>query len=137
MVCGFSEGKTVFIGLMMTKAYLESKPNDTMTLRVPAAYRKPGRYPTRYRVVHDASTKRTRIEVFVQWYNHVHHDSAIRFVTPDDRHTGREHAILANGQQVYSRAKARQPERWTKQTRNWSPIPALRLNPEQHLRTDA
>ena len=63
MVYGFSEGKTVFIGLMMTKASLESKPNDTMTLRVPAAYRKPGRYPTQYRVVHDAATKRTRVEL--------------------------------------------------------------------------
>lgn len=45
----------------MTKADLESKPNDRKAIRVPAAYPKPGRYPTAYRVVHDAMTKRTRI----------------------------------------------------------------------------
>ena len=63
MVYGFYDGKMVFIEPMMTKAYLESKPNDTMAIRVPSAYPKPGRYPTQYRVVHDAATKRTRVEL--------------------------------------------------------------------------
>ena len=63
IVYGFYDGKMVFIEPMMTKAYLESKPNDTKAIRVPAAYPKPGRYPTSYRVVHDAATKRTRIEL--------------------------------------------------------------------------
>ena len=69
------------------------------------------------------------VERFVQWYNYDHQHSAIRFVTPQDRHTGREPAILAARQHVYERARAKRPERWSGATRNWTPITTVRLNP--------
>lgn len=67
---------------------------------------------------------------FVHWYNHVHQHSAIRFVTPADRHTGRDVAILAARHVLYTAARARTPARWRGATRDWSPITTVRLNPE-------
>ena len=65
----------------------------------------------------------------MQWYNHDHQHSAIRFVTPEDRHTGRELAILAARQQVYARAQQTHPARWSGPMRNWAPVLTVRLNP--------
>ena len=72
------------------------------------------------------------VAAFVHWYNHVHHHSAIHFVTPDDRHTHRDLAILAQGDVVYRAAQAQHPERWSRGTRNWARITTVRLTPEQH-----
>jgi len=69
---------------------------------------------------------------FVYWYNYKHFHSAIRYVTPDARHSGAEKAILANRHKVYVAAKARTPIRWSRGTRNWTPIGAVRLNPVKH-----
>ena len=55
--------------------------------------------------------------------------SGIRFVTPDDRHAGREHEILAQRARVYEAARSRRPDQWTRETRNWTPIEIVRLNP--------
>lgn len=66
---------------------------------------------------------------FVNWYNGQHLHSGIRFVTPDDRHEGREQRILEKRGEVYRQARARRPERWIRATRNWSPIATVRLNP--------
>ncbi len=68
---------------------------------------------------------------FVAWYNTEHLHSAIRFVTPDDRHFGRETAILKDRQRVYERARRQQPQRWTGPTRAWTPVGAVHLNPER------
>jgi putative transposase len=68
---------------------------------------------------------------FVAWYNAEHRHSGIRFVTPAERHDGREHAILANRARVYERARRRPPNRWSGSTRNWSPAPAVLLNPKR------
>ena len=66
---------------------------------------------------------------FVHWYNHEHRHSAIRYVTPAQRHDQREDGILANRRRVYERAKRRRPSRWTGRTRNWTPVNAVFLNP--------
>lgn len=71
------------------------------------------------------------VDEFVCWYNTCHLHSAIRFVTPDDRHYGREHDILANRQFVYKQARHRHPNRWSGQTRNWNPVLLVRLNPHR------
>jgi transposase InsO family protein len=68
---------------------------------------------------------------FVQWYNQEHHHSALRFVTPDDRHFGREEAILAERHRIYERARHRRPDRWSGGTRNWTPTGPVYLNPQQ------
>ena len=70
------------------------------------------------------------------WYNDDHQHSGIRFVTPSQRHDGREQAILAHRDQVYRRAREKHPERWSRHTRNWSPIETVRLNPARPRRSD-
>ena len=70
---------------------------------------------------------------FVQWYNHEHRHSAIRFVTPGERHAGLDTALLSKRVEVYEAAKARHPERWSGTTRNWQPITVVYLNPDQHV----
>ena len=52
-------------------------------------------------------------------------------MTPDDRHTGRDLALLAARHLVYERARARSPERWSGDTRNGNPINVVALNPER------
>lgn len=70
---------------------------------------------------------------FVASYNTEHRHSAIRFVTPDDRHFGREHALLAERREVYQRARDRHPERWSRDTRNWTPMGPVRLGSPPNL----
>jgi transposase InsO family protein len=89
---------------------------------------RPG-YPHHGFVSLDAA--RAWVENFVRWYNEDHQHSAIRFVTPDDRHFGHEGAILANRRAVYERARARNSDRWSGGTRNWNPIETVILNPRK------
>ncbi len=69
------------------------------------------------------------VEKFVAWYNGEHRHSGIKFVTPDERHFGREQNILKARVAVYERARAARPERWSRATRDWSPEGPVRLNP--------
>jgi len=81
--------------------------------------------------LHDA---RAWVERFVAWYNTEHRHSALRFVTPEQRHQGHDRALLANRERVYEAARQRHPERWSGDLRNWSPIDSVVLNPEpRHL----
>jgi putative transposase len=66
---------------------------------------------------------------FVAWYNGEHLHSAIRYVTPNDRHARKDVRILAARHRVYGAAHARTPRRWTRQTRNWTPVGPVALNP--------
>jgi transposase InsO family protein len=68
---------------------------------------------------------------FVQWYNHDHRHSGIRYVSPAQRHAGEDHAILAARHALYLQARALNPARWSGKTRNWSPIGTVTLNPER------
>ena len=67
---------------------------------------------------------------FVAWYNGEHHHSAIRYVTPDERHYGLERDILARRHQLYQRARTSWPQRWTRSTRNWTPVGSVVLHPQ-------
>ena len=78
----------------------------------------------------DRTAARAWVAAFVRWYNTQHLHSAIRFVTPDDRHAGRDTALLLARRAVYLRARHRTPERWSGAVRNWEPINAVRLNPD-------
>ena len=71
------------------------------------------------------------VDAFVHWYNTEHLHSEIRFVTPEDRHSGRDVARLGKRQEVYEQARQKNPCRWTKQLRNWEPIETVRLNPDR------
>jgi hypothetical protein len=74
----------------------------------------------------------SRILVFARdrWYNNAHRHSSIRYVTPVERHLGFDRQILEQRKAVYEAAKQKHPERWTGNTRNWSPIETVWLNPE-------
>ena len=78
---------------------------------------------------------RAWVTAFVAWYNAEHRHSGIRFVTPDQRHDGRENDVLANRVRVYERARRRHPNRWSRGTRNWTPAPAVFLNPKRDQET--
>ena len=67
---------------------------------------------------------------FVSWYTSEHRHSAIRYVTPDERHAGADVAILARRHALDEQARRRKPERWPRQTRNWTPIGTVMLNAE-------
>jgi len=66
---------------------------------------------------------------FVRWYNEEHLHSSIRFVTPSDRHDGHERSLLEARERVYEAARQRNPERWSRGTRNWTPLREVTLNP--------
>ena len=74
---------------------------------------------------------RAWVRWFVEWYNHEHLHSGIRFVTPAQRHAGEDVQILQQRHAIYEAARARHPERWTGSTRNWSRVDEVRLNPER------
>jgi putative transposase len=69
---------------------------------------------------------------FVAWYNGEHLHSALRYVTPNDRHERRDASILAQREALYGAAKDKTPRRWTGPTRNWTPIGDVTLNPEKN-----
>lgn len=85
-------------------------------------------YPTKPFASIEAA--RTWVSAFVRWYNMQHLHSSIRFVTPADRHTGRDVDILTARQAVYNAARTERPDRWSGAVRNWNPIEEVRLNPE-------
>jgi len=66
---------------------------------------------------------------FVQWYNDEHHHSAIRYVTPNQRHRGEEGHLLEQRKAVYERARQQNPQRWSGKTRNWNLVEEVWLNP--------
>lgn len=77
----------------------------------------------------DLAAARAWVRAFVRWYNTEHLHSAIRFVTPDDRHAGRDVARRAARHLVYERARDKTPDRWSGNTRNWTPVNVVELNP--------
>jgi transposase InsO family protein len=79
----------------------------------------------------DIANTRNWVEGFVDWYNHEHLHSGIKFVTPVQRHQGDDQAILANRKKVIEEAKSKHPNRWSNQTRDWSMVTEVKLNPEK------
>ncbi|WP_444943943.1 IS3 family transposase [Microbulbifer sp. ZKSA006] len=71
------------------------------------------------------------VEEFMRWYNHEHLHSGIRYVTPADRHAGKDTVLLSNRNKVYQLARERNPLRWSGDTRNWRPIGSVALNPQR------
>jgi hypothetical protein len=79
----------------------------------------------------DLDAARAWAAAFVRWYNVEHRHSGIRYVTPAQRHAGDDHAILAARHALYIQARDRNPARWARSTRNWSPVGPVTLNPER------
>jgi putative transposase len=69
---------------------------------------------------------------FTRWYNYEHKHSKLRFVTPHQRHTGQDKAILEKRQERLEVAKAANPGRWgNRDVRNCTPVGPTTLNPEK------
>jgi len=66
---------------------------------------------------------------FVNLYNTEFLHSGIKFVTPHQRHYGLDIKLLEKRNEVYKKARAQKPERWSKGTRDWSWIDQVALNP--------
>lgn len=79
----------------------------------------------------DLAAARAWVDAFVRWYNTAHLHSGIRFVTPEDRHSGREAATLDGRREVCERARAARPERWSRGPRCWTPVERVYLNSER------
>lgn len=92
-------------------------------------------YP--YRPFETVKQARAWVAEFATWYNTEHRHSGIRFVTPNERHDGREDDVLAQRVRVYERARRKHPNRWSRGTRNWTPAPAVFLNPKRDQETIA
>lgn len=72
------------------------------------------------------------VKAFVQWYNHDHRHSRIKFVTPQQRHTGEDIKLLRKRHRLYNKMLKLHPERWSTTTRNWQHVPTVELNPTHH-----
>ena len=79
----------------------------------------------------DLEDARNWVSTFVKWYNNEHLHSGIKFVTPEQRHRGVDEEILKFRDKVYNKARKKNPNRWSKGTRNWDKILEVRLNPEK------
>lgn len=73
---------------------------------------------------------RTWVLKFARWYNKEHHHSGLNFLTPEQRHNGHGEAVLANRKAVYEAAKLKNPNRWSRNIRNWDLEERVWLNPE-------
>ena len=78
-----------------------------------------------------ATTPQAWVKSFAVWYNGDHLHSTIRFVTPNARHAGHDHATLTNRAILYANARAQNPQRWSGKTRIWQPAGPVWLNPER------
>jgi transposase InsO family protein len=83
------------------------------------------------------ATVRAWVKGFVHWYNNEHLHSAIKFVTPKQRHKGEDKEILVKRKCVYQQAKSRHPERWSGEIRNWDQVDEVFLNPEKQKKVAA
>jgi len=77
------------------------------------------------------SKVRDWVQCFVGWYNEKHKHSGINFVTPAERHAGKDKEILQQRKAVLERAKANNPSRWSGSIRNCEPVGAVMLNPDK------
>jgi putative transposase len=83
-------------------------------------------YPKSFETIEEA---RAWVAKFVYWYNNEHRHSRIKYVTPMQRHTGEDKAILEKRKRTYEEARRKNPNRWTREIRNWDHVDSVRLNP--------
>ena len=76
----------------------------------------------------DIEQARVWVSHFVTWYNNEHRHSGLKYVTPQQRHLGLDINLLLQREQVYAKAKARNPSRWSGNTRNWQHEDLVHLN---------
>ncbi|ANY87058.1 Integrase core domain protein [Pseudomonas putida] len=68
---------------------------------------------------------------FAAWYNNEHRHSALKYVTPSQRHHGQDGASLRQREQLYEAARRQNPGRWARDVRNWKLPNHVYLNRER------
>ena len=78
---------------------------------------------------------RSWVTQLVHGNTHEHRHSAIGFVTPHQRHLQIDRSLLSNRAEVSAAARDQHPHRWSRNTRNWTRIEEIHLNPEKPTNT--
>jgi transposase InsO family protein len=94
---------------------------------------KPG-YPSK--PFESLDSARTWVHEFVNWYNLKHKHSALKYVTPVQKHNQEDVIILKKRKAVYKEAKIKNPSRWSGDIRNWTPVKEVSLNPDKNNCTE-
>lgn len=91
------------------------------------------KYHTGYpdRAFESIEQARQWVSGFCKWYNEIHRHSALKFVTPGQRHRREDFEILSARRRLYQSAKRRRPDRWSGSIRNWKPAEEVFLNPNK------
>jgi len=87
----------------------------------------------RWKKFADLNEARVWCEKFVVWYNHIHLHSALKFVTPMQRHNGEDMVIRHKRDLVYQAAKKQNPGRWSGSSRDWTLLDIVTLNPNKKI----
>ncbi len=91
------------------------------------------KYPGHFKTLEDAQEW---VNNFVDWYNNKHLHSGINYVTPMQRHTGKDKTILQNRANTYAIARSKHPERWSKNSKEWVWQKSVFLNPNKIKKQD-
>jgi hypothetical protein len=77
------------------------------------------------------------VALFVDWYNHQHRHSGIKFVTPQQRHSGQAVELCRQRADVYEKAQQKHPRRWSRSSRCWHQPEVVWINrpPEEPMTT--
>lgn len=78
----------------------------------------------------DLAASRAWVEHFVTWYNTEHKHCRLNYVTPSQRHDGKDRAVLEQRANVLMAHKKQKPERWSRTIRDCEPVGEVHLNPE-------
>lgn len=115
-----------------------SRPNVSVDNAFSEALFKTLKYRPWYpnRPFESVSAASSWVENFVKWYNTEHLHSGINFVTPEDRHQGRDTLILEKRKAVYEQARNQNPKRWSAETKNWEVVEVVALNSLKHAEND-
>ena len=76
---------------------------------------------------------RAWVDRFVQWYNNEHKHRGLNYVTPSERHAGKDSEILQKRAAVLEVRREQNPERWSGEIRNCKPVGDVHLNPEREV----
>ncbi len=68
---------------------------------------------------------------FSKYYNTEHRHRGIKFMTPKERHDGKSKVITEKRNKVYQQARSKNPQRWSRSTRNWEVEETVYLNPSK------
>jgi putative transposase len=78
----------------------------------------------------DLPDARRWVTGWLRWFNEEHRHSAIRFVTPNQRHAQLDEKLLRARSEVYESARHQNSLRWSRQTRDWGFIDTVTLRPD-------